>query len=138
MNEVSHLCGLSHPNVLQFHNWYETRNHLWVIVEYCAGGDIGRLLKQDLALPEATVRCFGRDICAGLLYLHCRGVVYGDLKPANLLYTEAGVLKLCDFGLATRLDDLYSAASEDRPMPRRGTPSPRLQCSLAAIPENKD
>ena len=39
-------------NVIEFVNCYETRNHLWVIFEYCAGGDLLRLLKQDSRLPE--------------------------------------------------------------------------------------
>lgn len=39
-------------NVIELVNCYETRNHLWVIFEYCAGGDLLRLLKQDGRLPE--------------------------------------------------------------------------------------
>lgn len=47
MNEVSILYQLgSHPNTLRFFNWYETPNHLWLIVEYCTGGNLLNLLKQ--------------------------------------------------------------------------------------------
>lgn len=72
MTEVELLSGLRHPNVIEYLNCYETRNHLWVIFEYCAGGDLLRLLKQDSRLPEDRVRIFGRQICAGLLHIHSR------------------------------------------------------------------
>ena len=40
MNEVRIFHNLSHRNILKFYNWYETRNHLWIIFEYCPGGDL--------------------------------------------------------------------------------------------------
>eukprot|EP00448_Togula_jolla_P038123 CAMPEP_0170644880 /NCGR_PEP_ID=MMETSP0224-20130122/42736_1 /TAXON_ID=285029 /ORGANISM="Togula jolla, Strain CCCM 725" /LENGTH=125 /DNA_ID=CAMNT_0010975967 /DNA_START=101 /DNA_END=474 /DNA_ORIENTATION=- len=82
MAEVGVLSQLQHPNIVGFVNWYETRNHLWIIFEYCAGGDVLHMLKQDGRLPEEQVRIFGRDIAAGLLHLHSRGIIYSDLKPA--------------------------------------------------------
>ena len=53
--EVRAMYGLAHANVLRFHAWYRTANHLWVVSEYCAGGDLRRLLSQDGTLPEPTV-----------------------------------------------------------------------------------
>ena len=40
------MHALDHPNILKFHNWYETNNHLWLILEYCMGGDLLNLLMQ--------------------------------------------------------------------------------------------
>lgn len=122
MTEVGILSNLQHQNIVGFVNWYETRNHLWIIFEYCAGGDLLRLLKQDGCLPEDQVRHFGRDICAGLLHCHGSGVIYSDLKPANILCTEANELKLCDFGHSQRLDAIEHSVQERTPLPRRGTP----------------
>ena len=34
-----------HPNILRFYNWYETRNHFWIILEYCSGADLYTLLE---------------------------------------------------------------------------------------------
>lgn len=36
---------LWHPNILKFYNWYETRNHFWIILEYCSGGDLQSLME---------------------------------------------------------------------------------------------
>lgn len=85
LNEVMINHNLSHPNVLKFINWYETRNHLWVIFEYCAGGDLYRLLNIDKKVPEISVRRMGRDLAMGLYYLHSKGIIYSDLKPSNVL-----------------------------------------------------
>jgi len=122
LTEAEILSKLSHPNVLGFVNWYETRNHLWAIFEYCAGGDLLRLLKQDGSLPEDQVRVFGGDICAGLLHVHSRGIVYADLKPANILFDENETLKLCDFGQAQRVEAIERALAEGRQPPRKGSP----------------
>lgn len=46
----------SHPNTLRFYNWYETRNHIWVITEYCTAGDLLTVLEQDGCLPESSIK----------------------------------------------------------------------------------
>lgn len=103
LNEVQLLHNLDHGNILKFHNWYESKNHIWLIFEYCTGGDLLKLVTQDKQLPETMLQLFGRDIVCGLHYLHCRGIVFRDIKPANILIDEYGQLKLADFGLARNL-----------------------------------
>ena len=53
-------------HMLKFHDWYETRNNLWLILEYCTGADLEGLVKQDGHLPETSVRIFGLDILAAI------------------------------------------------------------------------
>jgi len=74
------LHNISHFNILKFYNWYETRNHLWIIFEYCCGGDLMHLLEQDKKIPEKTIKLFGKDLVEGLYYLHSKGILYCDLK----------------------------------------------------------
>jgi len=47
LNEVKILTDLEHPNIIKFYNWYETRNHLWIIFEYCSGSDLYSVIEQD-------------------------------------------------------------------------------------------
>ncbi len=102
---------------------YETKNHLWLILEYCVGGDLMALLKQDLALPEASVHDFARDAALALQYVHAHGVVHADLKPSNLLLDENGRAKLGGFGLSRRLGDLARGDPADaQPVPSRRLP----------------
>jgi serine/threonine-protein kinase ULK4 len=66
VNEVQIIHKLSCPHIIRFYDWYETRNNIWLILEYCTGGDLASLVQQDKYLPEASVRMFGLDILAGL------------------------------------------------------------------------
>ena len=66
LREVKIIYRLKHANILRFHNWYETRNHLWLILEYCTGGDLLHVLTQDRQLPESTVKVLGVDLLSGL------------------------------------------------------------------------
>jgi serine/threonine-protein kinase ULK4 len=69
------FSDLKHPNILKFYSWYESRNHLWVILEYCPGGDLMSLIKADSkGLGESTTRTFIREICSGIMYLHSKGI----------------------------------------------------------------
>ncbi len=106
LQEVQVLRSLSHDLVLKFYAWYETQNHLWLILEYCVGGDLLALLRQDEALPPKSVAAFGRDLAVALRVLHRGGTLHCDLKPSNVLVDENGRLKLCGFGLARKTADV--------------------------------
>ena len=95
--------------MLKFHAWYETQNHLWLILEYCVGGDLLGLLRQDVHLPEPSIAAFARDLFVALRTLHAAGTLHCDLKPSNVLVDEDGRLKLCGFGLARRVADVAAA-----------------------------
>ncbi len=103
VHEVQILHKLESPHCLKFHDWYETRNNLWLILEYCTGADLEKLLIQDGHLPEDSVRIFGLDILAGLKYLHSEGLLHCDLRPRNFLVDEYGIIKMCDFKLSRKI-----------------------------------
>ena len=80
LNEVQILHKISHPHIVKFYNWYESRNHIWLIFEYCTGADLLNLITQDKTLPEDIVAAFGKDLMSGLYYLHAQGILFCDLK----------------------------------------------------------
>ena len=100
LQEVKILHSLKHPNVMGFYSWYESTNHLWLILEYCVGGDLLTLLRQDKKLPETSIHDFGRDLLSAMHALHSNGILHCDLKPSNILLDENGRVKLGGFGLA--------------------------------------
>uniref|UniRef100_A0A5K4ESI8 Protein kinase n=1 Tax=Schistosoma mansoni TaxID=6183 RepID=A0A5K4ESI8_SCHMA len=101
---VSH--ELKHKNVLQFYEWYETSNHLWLVMELCTGGSLEQVIKEDRFLSENVVRKFGADIVRGLRYVHSRGVVFNRLLPSRFLLDGNGTVKLFDFSLAHAEDEI--------------------------------
>ncbi|XP_078440235.1 kinase family with ARM repeat domain-containing protein [Wolffia australiana] len=113
------LHKLDHQNILKFYNWYETSAHLWLILEYCVGGDLMKLLAQDKRLPEDAIHDIAFDLMTALQYLHSKGIVFGDLKPSNILLDENGCAKLCDFGTARYVAD---TSTDSHSQAKRGTP----------------
>eukprot|EP00796_Vickermania_ingenoplastis_P008354 gene8354-5852_t len=97
LNSVHILRAVQHPCVIKFYNWFETNNHLWVITEFCAGGDLCSILK-DTVMSETSLRVMGRDIATGLMHFHSMGYLYNDLKPDNLLMDSIPSLRFYDFG----------------------------------------
>lgn len=106
---------MDHPNVVRFHEWYETTNHIWMVVELCTGDSLDNVLSQDKRLPVETVRHFGVEIAKALFYIHSQGILYCDLKPSRIMLDGAGVLKLSDFALAMveGEDDFYDVLREE-------------------------
>ncbi|XP_069873593.1 serine/threonine-protein kinase ULK4 isoform X2 [Dipodomys merriami] len=117
-NWVRLTYEIKHKNVVTFHEWYETSNHLWLVVELCTGGSLETVIAQDENLPEDVVRAFGADVIAGLHYLHTLGIVFCDISPGKILLEGPGTLKFSNFCLAKvegeNLEDFFAlVAAED-------------------------
>ncbi|KAG9129215.1 hypothetical protein Leryth_006477 [Lithospermum erythrorhizon] len=80
------------------------------------------LLQQDGKLPEDSIQDIAYGLVTALQFLHSKGIIYCDLKPSNLLLDENGLIKLCDFGLSRKLDDISKIPSTELPQAKRGTP----------------
>ncbi|XP_072866413.1 serine/threonine-protein kinase ULK4 isoform X1 [Chlorocebus sabaeus] len=91
---------IKHKNIVTFHEWYETSNHLWLVVELCTGGSLKTVIAQDENLPEDVVREFGIDLVTGLHHLHKLGILFCDISPGKILLEGPGTLKFSNFCLA--------------------------------------
>ncbi|KAF7051145.1 hypothetical protein CFC21_059418 [Triticum aestivum] len=110
LQEMSILGSLSHPNILRLINTIETGEKLFLVLEYCDGGDLEAYRQTHGGprnrLPEATARDFARQLAEGLKVLRGERIVHRDLKPQNLLLSADGdaiTLKIGDFGFARSL-----------------------------------
>ncbi|KAL0924090.1 hypothetical protein M5K25_004895 [Dendrobium thyrsiflorum] len=84
--------------------------------------DLMSLLKEDGRLPEDSIHDLAHDIVKALQFLHSKGIIYCDLKPSNILLDENGHIKLCDFGLAIRLNEIEKNSRDMVLQAKRGTP----------------
>uniref|UniRef100_A0A8B9PQ02 Unc-51 like kinase 4 n=1 Tax=Apteryx owenii TaxID=8824 RepID=A0A8B9PQ02_APTOW len=91
---------IKHKNIVTFHEWYETSNHLWLVVELCTGGSLELVIAQDEHLPEDVVREFGADLITGLYHIHNLGIIFCELTPGKILLEGPGTLKFSNFCLA--------------------------------------
>ncbi|KAL0949383.1 hypothetical protein HGRIS_009450 [Hohenbuehelia grisea] len=88
------------PFVAKLYFTFQSRDNLYLVMEYLNGGDCAALIKSLGSLPEEWTRNYIAEVVLGLEYLHQRGIVHRDLKPDNLLIDQHGHLKLTDFGLS--------------------------------------
>ncbi|XP_056300936.1 serine/threonine-protein kinase ULK4 isoform X8 [Pseudoliparis swirei] len=114
-NHVRLSQDLDHPNIVCFYEWYETSNHLWLVVELCTGGSLQSIIGHDGGLPEDVVRRFGWDLVKGLKYMHELGIIFSDLTPAKILLDGSGTLKFGNFCLSKAdgetLEDVFTMHS---------------------------
>ncbi|EKX45990.1 hypothetical protein GUITHDRAFT_70825 [Guillardia theta CCMP2712] len=123
MREVRFLHRLRTPYAVQFHEWFETANHLWLILELCPGNRLIDMLQVDLKLPELSANMLGLNLLAALQFLHSNGIVYNNLKPSTILLDAQGLLKLSDFSLAMHTNTYNDPQSDESQRCKRGTPT---------------
>ncbi|KAI8592135.1 kinase-like domain-containing protein, partial [Geranomyces variabilis] len=94
------LTQLDSPFVVRLYFSFQSRENLYLVMEYLNGGDCAALIKSLGSLDEKWAGQYVAEVVLGLEFLHSRGIVHRDLKPDNLLIDQDGHVKLTDFGLS--------------------------------------
>jgi len=116
--EFQHLQSLSHPNIVRVHDLDRDGDLTFFTMEYLSGAQLGELLAQrrGQALPLPWALSVLRDVAAAVAHAHSRGVVHGDLNPANILVTASGEVRVLDFGASNqRQQGPWISAPDDPP-----------------------
>ncbi|PSS07946.1 Serine/threonine-protein kinase [Actinidia chinensis var. chinensis] len=100
--EIMILRRLDHPNIIKLEGLISSRLScsIYLVFEYMEHDISGLLSCPDIKFSEAQVKCYMKQLLSGLDHCHSRGVMHRDIKGANLLVNNEGVLKVADFGLA--------------------------------------
>lgn len=89
-----------HPFILDMRYAFQNAKRLFIVTEFCGGGDMFEFMNRKVApLDEDTTRFVAAEILLALEHLHSFGVVYRDLKLENILIDDEGHTRLADFGL---------------------------------------
>lgn len=105
LNEGRLLAQLTHPSVPQVHDLVAAHGSLFLVQELCDGVDLLDVLGQIPRIPWPVAMAIFVQAARGLALVHAKGIVHGDIKPANLILTRSGRIKLIDFGSAQRVGD---------------------------------
>ncbi|XP_057279905.1 maternal embryonic leucine zipper kinase isoform X1 [Pezoporus wallicus] len=100
--EIDAMKNLSHQHICQLYHVIETSKKIFMVLEYCPGGELFDYIISKDHLSEEEARVFFRQIVSAIAYVHSQGYAHRDLKPENLLIDEEHNLKLIDFGLCAK------------------------------------
>ncbi|XP_033976734.1 maternal embryonic leucine zipper kinase [Trematomus bernacchii] len=100
--EIEAMRNLSHQHVCRLYHVIETTTQIFIVMEYCPGGELFDYIIAKDRLSEEETRVFFRQIVSAMAYVHSQGYAHRDLKPENLLIDENHNLKLIDFGLCAK------------------------------------
>jgi serine/threonine protein kinase len=89
-----------HKNVVQFIGACTRKPNLCIVFEYMSGGSVYDYIRRDGPLGTAALLKVALEVSRGMDYLHQRKIIHRDLKAANLLLDETGIVKIADFGVA--------------------------------------
>uniref|UniRef100_A0A8C7ZYV6 Calcium/calmodulin-dependent protein kinase type IV n=1 Tax=Oryzias sinensis TaxID=183150 RepID=A0A8C7ZYV6_9TELE len=106
--EIGVLLRLSHPNIIQLKEIFETDTDIALVLELVTGGELFDRIVERGYYSERDAAHVIKQILEAVAYLHENGVVHRDLKPENLLYADLSLdasLKIADFGLSKIIDD---------------------------------
>ncbi|PWA38717.1 Protein kinase, ATP binding site-containing protein [Artemisia annua] len=100
--EIVILRRLDHPNVMKLDGIITSRLScsIYLVFEYMEHDISGLLSCPDINFTESQIKCYMKQLLEGLEHCHSRGVMHRDIKGANLLVNNEGVMKIADFGLA--------------------------------------
>ena len=91
---------VKHPFIVRLHCAFQTKARLFMVMDYCGGGDIGHLLQREKRLSEEVARVYLAEVLLAIEELHSREIIYRDLKPDNVVLDDQGHAMLTDFGLS--------------------------------------
>lgn len=99
-NEARAVGRMSHPGIVAIYEYGEDADTAYIAMEYVEGRTLSQILHGTPQPPECDVLTIMDQLLAALDCAHRHGVWHRDIKPANLLVTNAGQLKVTDFGIA--------------------------------------
>eukprot|EP00066_Takifugu_rubripes_P001853 XP_003963340.2 PREDICTED: NUAK family SNF1-like kinase 1 [Takifugu rubripes] len=134
--EIEITASLRHTNIIRFHEVFESRDKIVIVMEYASRGELYDYVLERRRLSETEARGLFRQITSAVHYCHKIGVVHRDLKLENILLDEDMNVKLADFGLSNHFkrdsllqtycgSPLYAAPEIVKGLPYQG---PEVDC----------
>ena len=100
--EAKALARLTHPNIVNVHDYGEYEGAPYFVMQYVPGGTLRQRTGKPIPWQEAIRLVL--PVARALSYAHAQNIVHRDIKPSNILMTESGEPMLMDFGIAKILD----------------------------------
>lgn len=99
IHEIQTVSQFNHPNIVAYHHHFSEAGLLFLVMEYCAGGNLRDAI-HNRKVTAADALSGIQTLAEALDSVHQKAVIHHDIKPDNLLITDSGTLKVSDFGIA--------------------------------------
>jgi len=132
--EARSAGALQHPNIVTIYELGHEKVTPFIAMEYLEGESLDKIIEQKPVLPLSVKLGYIVRVCEALAYAHAHNVVHRDVKPANIMVTKEGVVKVVDFGIA-RLTDM-SMTQPNMMIGSRAYMSPQLYKGEKADPRS--
>jgi tetratricopeptide (TPR) repeat protein len=100
LREARAVASLSHPNIATLYSFGVEDDQYYLVMELVSNGSLDDMITRRSRVPEAEALDFIIQVASGLRHAYQRGLIHRDIKPGNILFNQAGIPKLVDFGLA--------------------------------------
>ena len=100
MTERNVLSYIRHPFIVSLNAAFQTADRLFLMLDYCPGGDMGWHLNKEKRFNEYRAKIYASEVLLALEELHKRDIIFRDLKPDNVVFDQEGHAMLTDFGLS--------------------------------------
>ncbi|XP_048957004.1 serine/threonine-protein kinase Nek1 isoform X5 [Canis lupus baileyi] len=110
--EVAVLANMKHPNIVQYRESFEENGSLYIVMDYCEGGDLFKRInaQKGILFQEDQILDWFVQICLALKHVHDRKILHRDIKSQNIFLTKDGTIQLGDFGIARVLNSTVELA----------------------------
>ncbi len=133
LREARIAASLQHPNIVTIYDAGHSADEVYIAMEYVEGRSLQQILDETSVLPLPWALAIFRQACLGLAHAHSHNIVHRDVKPANMMITAAGAVKLMDFGLAAVITEAMARVSAVRGTPFYMAPEQILGEEISAL-----
>ncbi|RSM34764.1 Stk1 family PASTA domain-containing Ser/Thr kinase [Amycolatopsis balhimycina DSM 5908] len=114
--EAQNAAALNHPAIVAVYDTGEANAEFgplpYIVMEYVEGRTLRDIVKTEGPMSQKRAMEVMADVCAALDFSHRHGIVHRDVKPANVMITKNGAVKVMDFGIARAMHDGQSAMTQ--------------------------
>lgn len=107
--EAQKTAGLNHPAIVAVYDTGEAETAtgplLYIVMEYVDGSTLRDVVRANGTMTPRRAIAVAAEVCQALEFSHQHGIIHRDVKPANILISKAGAVKVVDFGIARALAD---------------------------------
>lgn len=104
LHEPRLQASLSHPNIVQIYSVEKKEGVFFIVSEYISGPSLDQLIKESEGLKWEKAVSIIFQVCDGIKFAHDHQIIHRDIRPANVLLTEEGTVKMTDFGTSRYLN----------------------------------